>query len=239
MLLTLKNKFKKISIVIPVFNEAQTLQRLLEKVKQAPVFNLQKEIIIVNDGSVDNTKSILDNFQDKNIKIIHLKKNQGKGAALRAGFKKVSGEIIIIQDADLEYNPNEYQNLIKPILDNRADIVYGSRFIGAQAHRVLYFWHYIGNKLLTLLSNMFSNLNLTDMEVCYKIFTKQVLERINLQENGFGFEPEFTIKAARQKFKFYEVGVTYAGRTYGEGKKIKAKDGWYAIWCIIKYGIFS
>jgi len=235
----LENKFSKISIIIPVFNEEKTLLQLLEKVIHAPVANLQKEIIIINDFSTDNTKNILDNIQDKNIKILHHQKNQGKGAALQTGFKVVTGDIILIQDADLEYNPNEYQNLIQPILDGQADIVYGSRFIGAQPHRVLYFWHYLGNKFLTLLSNMFSNLNLTDMETCYKVFKKEVIEKINIEEKHFGFEPEFTIKAARQKFRFYEIGIAYAGRTYEEGKKIKAKDGWRAIWCIVKYGVFN
>ncbi len=235
----LENKFIKISIIIPVFNEAQTILPLLEKVKQSPVNNLIKEIIIVNDNSTDKTKNILDNIQDENIKILHHQKNQGKGAALHTGFKLATGDIILIQDADLEYNPNEYQKLIQPILDNQADIVYGSRFIGAQPHRVLYFWHYVGNKILTLLSNMFSNLNLTDMETCYKVFRRKVLNDIVLKEKRFGFEPEFTIKVARKKFRFYEVGISYAGRTYEEGKKISTKDGLRAIWCIVKYGILN
>ncbi len=234
-----ENNFTKISIIIPIFNEAGTILKLLNKVKQAPVKNLSKEIIIVNDNSTDKTKNILDNLQDQNIKILHHQKNKGKGAALRTGFKVATGDIILIQDADLEYNPNEYQNLIQPILDNQADIVYGSRFIGSQPHRVLYFWHYLGNKFLTLLSNMFSNLNLTDMETCYKVFRRQVLDNIKLKEKRFGFEPEFTIKAAQQKFRFYEVGISYAGRTYEEGKKINIKDGLRAIWCIVKYGVLN
>ena len=231
--------FNKISIIIPIFNEDQTILELLKKIKQAPVKGLEKEIIIVNDNSIDNTKNILNNIHDKNIKIFHHQKNQGKGAALQTGFKMATGDIILIQDADLEYNPYEYENLIQPILNEQADIVYGSRFIGSQAHRVLYFWHYFGNKMLTLLSNIFSNLNLTDMETCYKVFRRQVIKKIKLNEKRFGFEPEFTIKAARQKFRFYEIGISYDGRTYEEGKKIKAKDGFYAIWYIVKYGIFN
>jgi len=234
-----ENKFSTLSIVVPVFNEERTLLKLLEKIQRAEVSGLQKEIIVINDGSTDKTKDILDNFQNKNIKILHHPKNQGKGAALQTGFQAASGEIILIQDADLEYNPDEYTRLVQPILNDQADIVYGSRFVGSQPHRVLYFWHYVGNKLLTLLSNMFSNLNLTDMETCYKTFRREVIQQIKLTEKRFGFEPEFTIKAARQKFRFYEIGISYAGRTYKDGKKVTAKDGWWAVWCIIKYGILS
>lgn len=235
----LENSFSKISIIIPVYNEKNTILDILEKVNQADIQGIQKEIIIINDGSTDSTKDILQNIHGENIKIFHHQKNQGKGAAVQTAFKEVTGDIIIIQDADLEYNPADYSDLIKPILSGHADIVYGSRFIGGKPHRVLYFWHYMGNKMVTLFCNMFSNLNLTDMETCYKAFRKEVIKQINLKEKRFGFEPEFTIKAARKKFRFYEIGISYAGRTYKEGKKIKAKDGLCAIWCIIKYGLFG
>lgn len=235
----LENNPKKVSIVIPVFNEQKTIRQIIERVTKISFNNLEKEIIVVDDGSNDKTREILRTINDKNIKIFYHQKNQGKGAALQTGFKAVTGDIIIIQDADLEYNPQDYHDLIKPILANQADVVYGSRFVGDKPHRVLYFWHYVGNKLVTLLTNSFSNLNLTDVETCYKVFRRQVLDNINLKEKRFDFEPEFTIKAARQKFRFYEVGISYTGRTYEEGKKINIKDGLRAIWCIIKYGIFN
>lgn len=193
------------------------------------------EIIVVNDGSTDKTGSKIYDLRCKKLKVINKKLNEGKGAAIRDGLKKVTGDIIIIQDADLEYDPQEYSTLIKPILDKKADVVYGSRFVGGNAHRVLYFWHMVGNKLLTLFTNMATNLNLTDMETCYKVFTKQVAKKLNIQERRFGFEPEFTIKIADLGCRIYEVGISYTGRNYLQGKKINWKDGIWAIWCIIKY----
>lgn len=193
------------------------------------------EIVVINDGSTDKTGSRIYDLRSKKLKIINKKLNEGKGAAIRDGLKKVTGDIIIIQDADLEYDPQEYPILIKPILDKKADVVFGSRFVGGNAHRVLYFWHMVGNKLLTLFTNMATNLNLTDMETCYKVFTKQVAQKLNIQERRFGFEPEFTVKVARQDFRIYEVGISYTGRNYLQGKKINWKDGIWAIWCIIKY----
>ncbi len=234
----LENNPKKASIVIPVFNEQKTIRQIIERVTKISFNNLEKEIIVVDDGSNDKTREILRTINDKNIKIFYHQKNQGKGAALQTGFKAVTGDIIIIQDADLEYNPQDYHDLIKPILANQADVVYGSRFVGDKPHRVLYFWHYVGNKLVTLLTNSFSNLNLTDVETCYKAFTRQVIKEIKLKEKGFGFEIEFTLKAARKRFRFFEVGVAYAGRTYTEGKKLHWYHGLQAIGCVIKYGLF-
>ncbi len=230
----------KISIVIPVYNEANTIARIIDIVKNAPLpENLNREIVVVNDCSTDGTKAILEKLNQPELKIIHHQKNQGKGAALRTGFQNCSGEIVIIQDADLEYNPNEYPQLLEPILKEEADVVYGSRFIGSKPHRILYFWHSIGNKLLTLCSNMLSDLNLTDMETCYKVFKKLILDQISIEENRFGFEPEVTAKIAhlaREKnITIYEVGISYHGRTYKEGKKIGLKDAVRAFWCILKY----
>jgi len=228
----------KISIVIPCYNEAETIEKIVQAVLAAPISN--REIIIVDDCSTDGTKEVLykkiSHLVDQ---IIYHKRNKGKGAALRSGFANVSGEIVIIQDADLEYNPQEYPALIQPVLDGKADVVFGSRFQGGQAHRVLYFWHYLGNKILTLLSNMFTNLNLTDMETCYKVFRNEVLQQIEIKENRFGVEPELTAKAAKLGCRIYEVGISYSGRTYIEGKKINWKDGVRAIWCILKYNLFS
>ena len=224
----------KISIVIPCFNEANTIEYLVQAVLSAPLTN--REIIIVDDYSTDSTREILRTKIDGLVdKIIYHESNQGKGAALRTGFSNVTGEVVIIQDADLEYNPQEYPELLKPILDGKADVVYGSRFQGGQAHRVIYFWHYKGNQFLTLLSNMFTNLNLTDMETCYKVFRIDILKKIKIQENRFGFEPEITAKIAQLGCRIYEVGISYSGRTYDEGKKISWKDGLRAIWCILKY----
>ena len=224
----------KISIVIPCFNEANTIEYLVQAVLSAPLTN--REIIIVDDYSTDSTREILRTKIDGLVdKIIYHESNQGKGSALRTGFSKVTGDVVIIQDADLEYNPQEYPELLKPILDGKADVVYGSRFNGGQAHRVIYFWHYKGNQFLTLLSNMFTNLNLTDMETCYKVFRIDILKKIKIQENRFGFEPEITAKIAQLGCRIYEVGISYSGRTYDEGKKISWKDGLRAIWCILKY----
>ena len=231
-----------ISIVIPVYNEATTLRMLLDRVVVAPSCGLQKELVLVNDCSTDGTKELLNTVAKERPewKIIHHEVNQGKGATLRTGFQRATGDIVLIQDADLEYDPNEYPILLKPILDGHADVVYGSRFLGGGTHRVVYFWHSVGNKFLTLLSNMTTNINLTDMEVCYKVFKKEVLAGITLCENRFGFEPEITAKVARaKKWKIYEVPISYYGRSYEEGKKIGWRDGFRAIWCILKYGFFK
>ena len=224
----------KVSIVIPCFNEANTIEYLVQAVLSAPLSN--REIIIVDDYSTNTTREILRTKIDGLVdKIIYHENNQGKGAALRTGFSNVTGDVVIIQDADLEYNPQEYPELLQPILDGKADVVYGSRFQGGQPHRVIYFWHYKGNQFLTLLSNMFTNLNLTDMETCYKVFRFDILKKIKIQENRFGFEPEITAKIAQLGCRIYEVGISYSGRTYDEGKKISWKDGLRAIWCILKY----
>ena len=224
----------KVSIVIPCFNEANTIEHLVKSVLSVPLTN--REIIIVDDYSTDSTRDILRTKLDALVdKVIYHGRNQGKGAALRTGFSNVTGDVVIIQDADLEYNPQEYPELLKPILDGKADVVYGSRFQGGQEHRVIYFWHYKGNQFLTLLSNMFTNLNLTDMETCYKVFRFDILKKIKIQENRFGFEPEITAKIAQLGCRIYEVGISYSGRTYDEGKKISWKDGLRAIWCILKY----
>ncbi len=229
----------KLSIVIPVYNEKNFIREIVERVRKVSLQDVEKEIIIVDDFSTDGTRDILQRDLEPLVsKVIYREKNQGKGAALRAGFQQVTGDIVIIQDSDLEYNPAEYPKLIQPILENQADVVYGSRFIGSEPHRVLYFWHYVGNKFLTLLSNMFTNLNLTDMETCYKVFRTEVLDSVKIEQNRFGFEPEITAKVSKGNWRIYEVGIAYFGRNYSEGKKINWKDGLQAIWCILRYNLF-
>lgn len=238
-------KPKKISIVVPVYNEQATIENILVVLKNLKLdFKLQKQIVIVNDFSTDNSEYLINEFieNNKELDILYYKqdKNYGKGAALRKGFEIANGDLIIVQDADLEYDPNEFNILIKPIYDGFADVVYGSRFIGGKPHRILFFWHTLGNKFLTFLSNAMTNLNLTDMETCYKLFSSDVIKSIDLKENRFGFEPEVTAKIARiPKIRIYEVGISYYGRTYDEGKKIGWKDGFRAIYCIFKYNLFS
>ena len=227
----------KLTIVIPCYNEARTIRTIVDRVRAAPVPD--KEIIIVDDCSRDGTRDLLRTEIAPLVdQVIYHANNQGKGAALRTGFVAATGDVVIVQDADLEYHPNEYPKLLQPILDGRADVVFGSRFSGGDAHRVVYFWHMVGNKFLTLFSNMATNLNLTDMETCYKMCRREVLQKIVLEENRFGFEPEITAKIARLHVPIYEVGITYSGRTYEEGKKIGWRDGFRALYAIVKYNLF-
>jgi glycosyltransferase involved in cell wall biosynthesis len=235
----------RLSIVVPAYNEEHTIHHILNKITEVQLIqNIQKEIIVVNDCSKDNTEQKVKEFQQQHpeLKIVYKKHevNKGKGAALRTGFQNATGDFVIVQDADMEYDPNEFNILLKPMLDGFADVVYGSRFMGGKPHRILFFWHTIGNKMLTFASNMFTNLNLTDMETCYKMFRREIIQSIDLKENRFGFEPEVTAKMSKiPKIRVYEVGISYYGRTYEEGKKIGMKDAFRALYCIFRYNLFS
>jgi glycosyltransferase involved in cell wall biosynthesis len=229
-----------LSIVMPVYNEKDTLFEIIRRVLEVPV-ELEKELVLVDDCSKDGTRGLYPQlaarFPGASIRLVQHEVNQGKGAAVRAGFAAARGDVVLIQDSDLEYDPKDYPKLLKPILDGRADVVYGSRFVGGDEHRVLYFWHYLGNKFLTLLSNVFTNLNLTDMETCYKVFRAEVLRNMRLRSDRFGIEPEMTAKVARGRWRIYEVGISYSGRSYEEGKKITWKDGLKALYCIVRYAL--
>ena len=228
----------KLSIIMPCYNEVNTIESIVEAVKNMPYHN--NEIIIVDDCSTDGTREkIRSTIEPRVHKVIYHDRNQGKGAALRSGIKAATGDIVIVQDTDLEYDPNEIPAVVRPILDGKADVVFGSRFMGGQPHRVQFFWHMLGNRILTTLSNMFTNLNLTDMETCYKAFRREIIQSIEIKENRFGFEPEITVKMAKKRLRIYEVGISYYGRTYNEGKKINWKDGFRAVYCILKYSFLS
>jgi glycosyltransferase involved in cell wall biosynthesis len=226
----------KLSIVMPVYNERRTLHAVIERVLAVP---LETELICVDDGSSDGSREILKELQARhsNLVVRLQPKNMGKGAALRRGIQEATGDFVVIQDADLEYDPADFPNLLEPLIQGKADVVYGSRFLGSGPHRVLYFWHSVGNRLLTLLSNCLTNINLSDMETCYKVFRREIIQAIPIEENRFGFEPEITVKVAKRRLRIYEVGISYWGRTYEEGKKIGWKDGFRALWCLLKYSI--
>ncbi len=227
----------KLSVVIPVFNERHTIEKILQRVLDVKM-DLETEVVVVDDGSTDGTREVLAQLDDPRVRVFLQPENRGKGAALHRGFEEVTGDIVVIQDADLEYDPEEYPNLIAPILDGRADVVFGSRFLGGP-HRVLLFWHYVGNRALTTLSNMLTDLNLTDMETCYKAFRTEVVRSIQLKESRFGFEPEFTAKVAHRGYRIYEIPISYSGRSYDEGKKIGVADGVRALYCILRYNLFD
>jgi glycosyltransferase involved in cell wall biosynthesis len=226
----------KLSVIIPIYNERDTLTKVIEKVLSVP---LRIELICVDDGSRDGSREILADLQKQHreLTVLLQPQNMGKGAALRRGIQQATGDFVIVQDADLEYDPAEFPTLLEPLMQGNADVVYGSRFLGGRPHRVLYFWHYVGNGLLTLLSNCLTNINLTDMETCYKAFRREIIQSIPIEENRFGFEPEITVKVARRRLRIYEVGISYRGRTYKEGKKIGWKDGFRALWCLLKYSL--
>jgi glycosyltransferase involved in cell wall biosynthesis len=228
-----------LSIAIPVFNEEATITSVLEDVLAAPLpSGVEREVLVVDDGSTDGTAQLLDRITNSRVRRFRLASNSGKGAALHRAFAEARGQIVLVQDADREYDPGEYPKVLEPIMSGKADVVFGSRFSGGEPHRVLFFWHYVGNRLITLLSNTLTNLNLTDIEACYKVFRADVLRRIELREKGFGFEPEVVAKVARLGVRIFEVGISYSGRTYQEGKKINWRDGVWALWCILKYGLF-
>jgi glycosyltransferase involved in cell wall biosynthesis len=233
-----------LSVIIPAYNEGKTIHKILDRVLEVEIEGIRLEVVVINDCSTDDTVAVVREYMAKHpqhsIQLFDQHRNMGKGAAIRRGIEEVRGDFLVIQDADLEYDPHEFRELLAPILSGQADVVYGSRFMGSHPHRILFFWHSIGNKLLTFLSNMFNNLNLTDMETCYKMFRSEIIKKIHLKENRFGFEPEVTAKIARiPGIRIYEVGISYYGRTYSEGKKINWKDGCWAIYCILRYGLFA
>ncbi len=229
-------RVQTVSIVVPCFNEASTVEKLIDTVLSSPIAD--KEVIVVDDGSIDGTREVLrDKIEPRVARVIYHERNQGKGAAIRTGFAAATGDVVLIQDADLEYDPRDYEKLLKPIFEDRADVVFGSRFSGGDSHRVMFFWHSVANRMLTLLSNMLTDLNLTDMEVCYKAFRREIVQKIQIEEDRFGFEPEITAKVSKLGCRIYEVGISYAGRTYAEGKKIGWRDAVRAVWCILKYNL--